>query len=1199
MKRFNVLNIIILMVCLIFSVGCGQKENQTLFSLLSPEETGIHFSNMIAESDTLNILKEEYIYNGGGVAVGDFNNDGLPDVYFTGNMVSNQLYLNKGNMKFEDITKKANVTGEGRWCAGVSVVDINQDGWLDIYVAVTLHKDSARRKNLLYINNGVGNEGLPTFTESAAKFGIADSGNTTQAAFFDYDNDGDLDLYLLTNVIDTKVPGNYRNKITDGTALNNDRLYRNNGNGSFSNVTKEAGILIEGFGLGITISDINLDGWQDIYITNDYLSNDLLYVNNKNGTFSNKINEYLNHQSHSAMGNDVVDINNDGLVDIIALDMLPESNKRKKQMMGRNNYVDYINNEKYDYQYQYVRNTLQLNNGFTPKGHPTFSEIGQLSGVYQTDWSWAPLVADFDNDGYRDIIVTNGFPKDVTDKDFASYRSGPAGGVASDMQLQDSIPVVKVANYAFRNNGDLTFTNKTQDWGLSIPSFSNGAVYADLDNDGDLDFVVNNINDSAFVYENQLYDLQKDGQHNHYLRIKLAGTPPNVAGLGTKISIKYGEGKQQFYEHSPTRGYLSTVENAAHFGLGPHEGVDSIQVFWPDGKSQLLLNVQADQEIVLMHAKAEKTPVNDLNQELHITLGQSLFQEVSADYDIQYKHKEEDRIDFNLQRTLPHKYTQGGPGIAVGDVDGNGYDDFYVGGSAGKKGVFFLQSREGKFSATTDNITYQGEKTEEDMGSLMFDADNDGDLDLYVVSGSYEFEPGSPALQDRLYINTGKGQFELDTTALPDVFTSGSCVKAADYDQDGDLDLFLGGRVIPGQYPLPPRSYILRNDGGKFTDVTAQVCPELEKPGMVTDALWTDFDKDGQVDLVIAGEWMPITFYRNTNSTFKDITSSTGLAAHVGWWNSLTAGDFDNDGDIDYVAGNLGLNTNYKASEKQPLSVYAKDFDDNGSIDPVLVTYLKAEDGNMAPFPMHARDDLSSQIQRMRKQYQRFEPYGLATINDVLSAEDMKNALVLQATHFASSYIENLGNGKFKMTPLPIEAQFAPIFGMLGEDFDQDGNLDILLVGNNYATEVFTGRYDAFIGLYLKGDGKGNFLPKKVAESGFFVEGDAKGIAKLQGSNGESLILVTQNQDSLKIFSTTNSIKSRTIQLEPMDAWAEISFANGKKQRKEFYYGSTYLSQSARVLTIGENVKSVFVYDYNGKKRQISLEPELVINKND
>ncbi|QMU30715.1 VCBS repeat-containing protein [Adhaeribacter radiodurans] len=1167
-------------------VSSCQKKSETLFTQLDPDDTGITFSNRILESDSLNILTEEYIYNGGGVAIGDFNGDGLDDVYFTGNMVQNKLYLNQGNFKFKDITATAGVTGNGKWSSGVAVVDINQDGRLDMYVCATIKKDPADRANMLFVNQGNNANGEPVFKNLAPQYGIADTGYSTNAAFFDYDHDGDLDLYVLTNVQNESIPTVYRPKVNDGTSPNNDRLYRNNGNGTFTNVSKAAGIIYEGYGLGLAISDINLDGWPDIYVTNDYLSDDLLYINNHDGTFTNRKNEYIKHTSFSAMGNSVADINNDGLVDILAVDMLPENNKRKKLLMKDNNYAVYFYNKQYNYDFQYVRNTLQLNNGPRPNGEPSFSEIGQLSGIYQTDWSWTPLMADFDNDGYRDIIITNGFPKDVTDRDFSIYRSGPVSQVANLQAIVDSIPVIKIPNYAYHNNGNLTFADKTKDWGLGTPSFSNGAAYADLDNDGDLDLIVNNINDSAFVYQNQLYASKKNTGNNHFLRLKFEGEKPNWQGVDAKVSLFYDQGKKQYYENTAYRGFLSSVENKAHFGLGNATHIDSLKVIWPDGKMQLLRNVKINQVLTLKQSQARSAankPAIDVSKPL-------VFQETAAQHSIQYQHQEDDKIDFNIQKTLPHKFTQSGPGIAVGDINGDNLDDFYVGGSAGKNGTFFLQQPTGKFKASTTNYTTP--KPEEDMGMLFLDVDNDSDLDLYVASGSYEFQEDSPKLQDRLYKNNGKGQFTLDTQALPALRTIKSCVKAADFDRDGDLDLFIGGRVIPGKYPLAPPSYILRNEGGKFIDVTQQVCPALTQLGMISDALWSDFDNDGQVDLVIAGEWMPVTFLKNNKGKLQNVTGTTGVQNQTGWWNSLAAGDFDNDGDIDYVAGNLGLNSNYCAKPNQPLQVIAKDFDKNGSIDAVLSCYLKSEDGQMRPYPMHTRDDLNAQLPRTRSIFARYGNYAMATIDDVIPAKEREGATILQATHFASSYLENLGQGKFKMHELPQAVQFAPVYGLVADDVNQDGNLDLLLVGNDYSTEVFTGNYDALIGLYLQGNGTGKFTPLPASESGFFVNGDAKGMAQLYTGKGEKLTLVTQNQDSLKVWQTSASLHQREekiINLQPMDAIAEITYTNGRKQRVEFYYGHTYLSQSARKLVWQPGMATVEIKDFSGRSRKLTF----------
>ncbi|HKG67434.1 MAG TPA: CRTAC1 family protein, partial [Segetibacter sp.] len=758
------------------------SDTAPLFTLLPASQTGVDFTNTIYENDALNILNEAYIYNGGGVGIGDFNNDGLEDVYFSGNMVSNKLYLNKGSLKFADVTEAAGVGSEGKWCSGVSVADINGDGWMDIYVSSTFLKDPDLRKNLLFINQGLNKEGIPTFKESAKAYGIDDDGYSTQGVFFDYDNDGDLDLYIVTNVMDRGTPVAYRPKITDGSAPNTDRLYRNNGNQTFTNVSRQAGILIEGWGHAVSITDVNLDGYSDIYVSNDFVANDILYVNNKDGTFTDRITDYFKHTGWSTMGTDMVDINNDGLIDLVSLEMLPESNSRKKSMLMGDNYITYINNKKFNYQHQYIRNVLQLNCGMTPEGHPVFSDVAFMADMYQTDWSWDPLVADFDNDGYRDMIITNGYPRDVTDLDYISYDNGQGtGAVNSTLAKVDALPVVKISNYAYKNTGGFTFSNTTKAWGLYKPSFSNGGAYADLDNDGDLDLVINNINDPSFIYENTLNsNNQKEKEHS--LTVRLAGIGMNISGTGASLRIYYN-GKQQLYEQQPCRGYLSTVDARAHFGLGAVTNIDSLRVRWPDGKSQLLTNIKADKPLTLSYKDAaEAKPV-------FTSAETPLFISAAARYGIQFKHEQKDVVDFNIQPTLPHKFSQYGPGIAVGDVDNNGFDDFYISGSPGKQGVFFMQDAKGHFSMDTKRFIQNNAPQSQELGVLLFDADNDKDLDLYVVTGSYELPANHPANQDRLYLNNGKGKFLRSLTALPKMPSNGSCVRAADIDGDGDLDL--------------------------------------------------------------------------------------------------------------------------------------------------------------------------------------------------------------------------------------------------------------------------------------------------------------------------------------------------------------------------------------------------------------------------
>ena len=1163
-----------------------EKKTETLFKLIRPEDSGIDFVNEITESDTFNILTEEYIYNGGGVGVGDFNNDGRADLFFTGNMVTNRLYVNKGDLKFQDITADARLTSSGVWSSGVSVVDINSDGWEDIYVCTTMWPDSNRRRNLLYINEGLNSQGIPTFSEAASKYGLDDAGYCMMSAFFDYDRDGDLDVYLLINQRLTGVPTNYRDKVKDGSSPNNDKLYRNNGDNSFTDVSKESGINIEGFGLGLAVSDFNADGWPDLYISNDFLSNDILYLNNTDGTFSNATREFIGHQSQFSMGNDAADINNDGLPDIISLDMLPETNARKKTTIGNKSYQTYINNEKFGYEYQYVRNMLHLNNN--AGAGIRFSEVGQLAGVYQTEWSWSPLFADFNNDGHRDLFITNGFPKDITDKDFANYRA-ELGNIAGPALLVDSIPVIKIPNYAFKNNGDITFSDYSKTWGLDQPSFSNGAVFADLDNDGDLDYVVNNIDDPAFVYENRTYAHDRRDS-THYLQLKLVGMKKNSTGRGAKVKI-IADGKPQFHEQQLSRGYLSSVDAIVHFGLGSSEKVDTLLVSWPDGTSQLLTNVKADQRLDIAHSDRVAIPAS------HATAVRShkgLLTEVSRKRELAYVHFEEDKIDYNVQRTLPHKFTQYGPGMAVGDINSDGAEDLIIGGPANHPTTVFIQRNNGKFSHSNQAISTQ-KKHAEDQGMLLFDADGDNDLDLYAVSGGGEYKYFEPQYQDRLYSNDGKGNFIIADDALPKINASGSCVRAADFDSDGDLDLFVGGRVVPGQYPYPAESYLLRNEKGKFTNVVTEFCPELSSLGMVTDAIWSDMDNDNRPDLLVVGEFMAITVFQNTGKGFKKL-ADTGLEKYMGWWNSITGADFDRDGDIDYVSGNFGLNNSYCATTEYPLKVYAKDFDKNESVDAVLACYLKESltqlEGKKL-YPVHFWDELNSQSPKFRQQFSSYKQYGKTTMGELLSPDDLKDAVQLEANFMSSAFVENLGGSKFRLSALPTLAQVAPVNGIATDDINGDGNLDILLVGNDYGNEIFVGRMDALTGLTLFGDGKGGFSVGTSAETGFKVPGDAKALVKITSTDA-TLYIASQNRDSLRVYENM-SLSNQGALFTPLttDVSAELIYTDGKKQKVEFYYGSGFLSQSTRKIRIPKEVKEAIIFDSRGKSRTISLNNDM------
>lgn len=1182
----------VFVVCLSGLASCKKK---TLFEQVSSSHSGITFNNQITETDTINPLDLVNIYNGGGVGVGDFNNDGLQDIYFTGNMVSNRLYLNKGNFKFEDITDEAGVGGIGRWGRGVSIVDINNDGLMDIYVCNTIYPDSAKRQNLLYINQGVSKDGIPHFKEMAKEYGLAAGTESTMASFFDYDNDGDLDMYLTVNNASASYnPSIFGGK--QGKQLITGRLYRNDWDSTlhhpvFHDVSRQAGVdKLSGYGHAATTVDFNGDGWKDIYVSDDFISNNILYINNHDGTFTDRSREYFKHTSLNSMGQDVVDINNDGLPDVVELDMNPEDNFRKKMMLGPNSYQIYQNFELYGNQYQYIRNTLQLNQG--PRvgqqgriGSPAFSEIGFLSGIAQTDWSWTPLVVDFDNDGFRDIIVTNGFRKDVSDRDFMTYRTN-AYALTAKAKVLEQLPAIKIHNYAFKNKGDLTFGDVSKDWGLDLPTFSNGAVYVDLDNDGAMDMVVNNIDGEALVYRNTSRDDKQTVNNAHYLQINFVGGKQNIGGLGAVADIYYDHGKHQVYENDPYRGYLSSVQCMAHFGLGKVNVVDSVVIKWQGGKKQKLVDVKADQKL--------KVNMADANSNYTLTQPEiafkAYFKEVTDSLGIHFASKKIDFVDFNIQKLIPHKLSEYNPALAVGDVDGNGFDDLIIGGDSYHPAQVFLQLPNGKFKQrdllSTPEDPY---KHYNDAGLLLFDANGDGKLDLYAVSGGYREAPNTAPYQDRLYLNDGKGNFTLAIDAIPTNFTSKQCVKACDYNKDGKLDLFISGRVEPWAYPKPVSSIILRNDSKdghiKFTDVTAQVAPSLKNIGLVCDALFTDFDNDGWPDLILAGEWMPVTFLKNDHGKFVNITGKTGVGNQPGWWTSLVAGDFRHTGRTDYIVGNLGQNSLLQASDKYPVYITAKDFDKNGAYDAIPSLFLPDKNGEKKEFPLPGRDDILKQMISLKKKFTNYKSYALATMDEVLSPEQREGALKLKATQLKSCFLRNDGNNHFTLIPLPIEAQFSSLNGMETGDFDGDGNLDVVINGNDYSTDVFIGRYDALNGLMLKGDGKGNFKPLSILQSGIYIPHDGKALVKLRDTKGNLLLAASQHKDSLKVFKFKAPIK--TVSVGTNDAYAMIKYKNGAIAKQEFYYGSSFLSQSARFLTISDDMASVIIYDDNKKARVI------------
>lgn len=1102
MNRFFTLSFSIILFGGICSTDVVNAQiDKTLFSKISEDHSKIYFKNTLTNYEKFNVFTSQYFYNGGGVAIGDINNDGLPDIFFTANHGPDGLYLNKGNLQFEDITKKAGVEGVISWETGVAMSDINNDGWLDIYVSKSGLAPDVSNSNALYINNQDG-----TFTERAFEYGLSGYSHTTQAAFLDYDLDGDLDVFLLNHNIERINDQNF--SLTAKSILVGDQLFRNDGS-KYTEVTEEAGIIgkIISYGLGVMIGDIDKDGWPDIYVCNDFGERDYLYYNNGDGTFSEKLTDQIKHIPYYSMGGDLADINNDGWLDIMTLDMTAEDNFGQKANMND------MNPDKFQFvvdngmHYQYMINCLQLNNG-----NGTFSDISMMAGMAYTNWSWAPLIIDFNNDGMKDIFISNGYRVDISNKDFVNWygkRQQELGQELAHPETQQNfikesfehISSSKVKNYMFKNNGDLTFSNATTAWGLDEPTYSNGMAYADLDNDGDLDLVINNLDQNAFIYKNNGMEML----NNHYLKIKFNGPDKNKFGIGTKVKLTDHNGFQ-YQEFYSSRGFQSSVEPIMYFGLGKTNQISELEITWFDGKQQILKNIDVNQTITVKYSDSDHKNTGETKPTEY------LFKDITEQSNINFTHVENKFDDFKREVLLPHKMSQFGPALAVADVNGDGLEDFYVGGAKGFAGSCFYQTKDGKFSRDNQK-TWETDKYFEDLDATFFDSDNDGDFDLYVVSGGGDFNENDPGLQDRLYINNGKGVFTKSFHQLPEMFTSGSCVRPADFDNDGDEDLFIGGRHIPGKYPNAPRSYLLKNNSGKFIDVTESIAPDLLKPGMVTDANWVDFNGDKKLDLVVVGEWMPILMMKNVGNRFQYISEYYGTNEQTGWWYSITSDDIDDDGDMDLIAGNLGLNYKYKASPEYPFSVYSRDFDGNGKQDIVLGYY---NDGKQ--FPVRGRGCSSQQMPIIKEQYKTYNAFAQASLTDIYQDFGLEKSLSYEAKNFASIFMENMGDGSFKISPLSNRAQISPINSIIIDDFNKDKKKDLLVAGNLFVSEVETPKADGGVGLLLTGDKKGGFKPIAPYISGFKADGDVKKMKLIKLANKGKGVIVVQNNGPIHLF---------------------------------------------------------------------------------
>lgn len=1101
----------IVLACIaVAGAGCGGESEQppALFELLPASRTGVSFVNRLPEDTAFNILNSLYYYNGGGVAAGDVNGDGLPDLYFTSNLEGDRLYLNRGDYRFEDVTERAGVKGPPGWTTGVTMADVNGDGYLDIHVSA-VSSLSRRGHNVLYINDGDG-----TFTDRTRELGLEFEGYSTQALFFDYDADGDLDMYLLNYSVHeergrSSAPQRFPRHPRAG-----DRLYRNDG-ARFTDVSDAAGIYggVEGYGLGVAASDFDGDGCLDLFVANDFQENDFLYANNCDGTFTESIARATGHTSRFSMGVDAADFNNDGRTDIVVLDMLPAREDILKTSANAETFDVFVLKTRAGYHPQYARNTLQLN-----RGGGRFSEIGYLAGVFATDWSWSPLFADLDNDGLKDLFITNGIYRRPNDLDYIEHvgteavqRSLARGVTRQNLALLERMPHVPLPNYAFRNNGDLTFTDRATEWGLAQPGFSNGAAYVDLNNSGALDLVVSNVNAPASIYRNRAREFGSA----HFLRVVLRGARRNTAGIGARVIVKHA-GTVQTLEQVPTRGFQSAVDSRLHFGLGAAPRVDSLIVIWPGGAAEVRTGVPADTTVILAERDAR-------GRYMVAPVPPPLLRVDSAPRGLAWRHRENDVFDFNRDPLVPHMLSREGPALAVGDVNGDGLDDVFVGGAKWQPGALFLQQEDGGFRETPQGAI-RADSLNEDVDAAFFDADGDGDADLYVVSGGNEFWGEHAALRDRLYLNDGRGGFTSAADALPPMHGNRGCVVPGDYDADGDVDLFVGSRVVAREYGRTPRSHLLENDGrGRFRDVTAGVAPGLATAGMVSSAAWVDVDGDGRLELAVAGEWMPVKLFRQAGRRgaaaprFEDATARAGLAGTEGWWNSVEAADLNADGRPDLVIGNLGLNSYIKATPREPARLYVHDFGGTGALKQVLTFY---KDG--VSYPIATRDEIVSQVPSLRAKFPSHASYGASRVEDIFPASELKAAMVREARTFATSVAINRGDGSFTMHALPAEAQFAPVHASLSRDFDGDGRADLLLGGNFSGVTPLRGRYDASYGLLLRGDGAGGFSALDMSASGVAVPGEIRALALLRTRRGP-VVAVARNDDTLVLLTPTVS----------------------------------------------------------------------------